>query len=550
MASVNGINANEKSMSGVVEDPVGDVIDCTLLIADSIESQNIYAQDGLVDCSLFNNDFATVTLGNTATNQINLGAFEFLVDTIRNFTAALNLYLFATTTGIIYFATSASQIVFGSSTALISAFVPTAANHLTNKAYVDSVAGGGVSLNDPNVWTDINTFENGIECESYYTEGFLTTHDMNIYPNLTNSGGKLTIGNFSGGRYIRLSPASIEIDSTTNLNFIAGADLNIETNNMNIEADGDLNVGTLISAGRTSLYSPAKTIIGNNMAESSTANTFSLITKLIGKDITIQGKSTSGSTSITNLATNINNTATDTITSTANASWLKNRYVYFDSATGGNSQINFNYYTYTTNPLIISSQVIASGGTATSLQGNLDTYCNAFRVWAPTALLGDGNGDVTINGANINLNGTNTNVNNNMIIQDAGRLWGTVSTGIMTLFNGNVCYNTNSTAIPCPDPASAPCGTTVIINFGKGNATTMALSTTIRDGFYFYLVNQSNFTCTLSSPTANIFGTGSVRGGQTTGLVGSNSQKRFQCCTFGSGTLNSTATNGWFAATF
>ena len=157
MATINGIIANEKSMSGVVESPIGDIVECQTLIADEIQTQNIYAQDGLQDCSLFNNDYATITLGNSATNLMNLGGFQFLVDTFRHINTALNLYLFPTTTGIINFATSASQIVFGSSTALVSAKVPTANNHLCNKLYVDSVIGADL-LPLSNTWTNVNKF--------------------------------------------------------------------------------------------------------------------------------------------------------------------------------------------------------------------------------------------------------------------------------------------------------------------------------------------------------------------------------------------------------
>lgn len=157
--SSNGTVSTAQSMNGLVEinanDIVADTIISDVLISDTIQSQNIYAQDGLVDCSLFNNDYATVSIGNTTTNLLNFGGFQFLVDTMRHITTALNLYLFPTSTGTINFATNASKILFGSSTALVSDKVPTANNHLANKLYVDS--GGGI-LSSDNVFTGTNKF--------------------------------------------------------------------------------------------------------------------------------------------------------------------------------------------------------------------------------------------------------------------------------------------------------------------------------------------------------------------------------------------------------
>jgi hypothetical protein len=534
MASVNGIVANEKSMSGVVESPIGDVIDCTLLIADSVESQNIYAQDGLVDCSLFNNDFATITLGNDATNLINLGAFQFLVDTIRHFNSTLNLYLFPTTTGIINFATSASQIVFGNSTALVSSKVPTSGNHLTNKTYVDSVAGGGVSLNDPNVWTDINTFEDGIECESYYTEGLNTSRDMNIYPNLTNSGGKLTLGNFSGGRYVRLAPTSVELVSTTNVE---------------IEADADLNISTLIPAGRASLYSPAKTIIGNNLAESSTANTFSLITKLIGKDITIQGKSTSGSTSITNLATNIINTATDIINTATIGFAMVARYITFNSATGGSSQIDLNFCTYTPDPSVVTSAIYASGGTSSSLSGTINPSCNTFTVSAPTLNLGNGNGVVDINGTNINLDSTNTYLNSYMYINtpNTSAIFLNLASGSYPIF-ANIPMITFAATATTMTFSNITMGMTYYYAYTRTTAATITLSDTVaRDGNYVYIINQANANVVISCASARIFGNSVTRGGVTSKTLTPNTNCKITCyMNLGGRMGNSTLTFGYF----
>ena len=53
------------------------------------------------------------------------------------------------------------------------------------------------------------------------------------------------------------------------------------------------------------------------------------------------------------------------------------RYITFNSASGGSSQIDLNFCTSTTNPSAVTSAIYASGGT-TTLTGNISVKGNTF----------------------------------------------------------------------------------------------------------------------------------------------------------------------------
>ena len=116
----------------------------------------------------------------------------------------------------------------------------------------------------------------------------------------------------------------------------------------------------------------------------------------------------------------------------------------------------------------------------------------------------------------------------------------------MVLFNGATTSNTGLTTLNSPNPSTDPAGTTIIIQYAKAANTTMALTGTARDGWYFYLVNQGQGTCTISFGQASIFGPGLTRGGTTSCSIASGGARYFRCVLFQNNTLNNTFTNGWF----
>lgn len=445
MATINGVIANEKSMSGVVESPIGDVIECQTLIADSVESQNIYAQDGLVDCSLFNNDFATITLGNSATNLMNLGAFQFLLDTIRHITSTLNLYLFPTTTGVINFATSASQILFGSSTALTSAFVPTASNHLTNKQYVDSVVGSNlIPLN--NTWTGTNTFSTPTNTPSF---------------KIDNTGG------------------FVELDFLTN-------PLNVTQK-----------TGKIIASATGGVNSTALSYSAND-------HTFyGELYQLISNLYPVRWGVYSGASSIGHkFNTNPSSVGTTTYTMTASGGTTPNT------------------------------------GTLTMTGATTDIACD-------NVIVGDGGGNVTINGAN-------TYLNSYMYINTptTSAIFLNLASGAYPVF-ANIPMITFAATATTMTFSNITQGMTYYYSYTRTTPATITLSDTIaRDGNYVYIINQANANVVISCASARLFGNSVTRGGVTSRTLTPNTACKITCYMDLGGRMgNSALTFGYFIQT-
>lgn len=489
MATVNGIISNEKSMSGVVESPIGDIIECTTLIADSVESQNIYAQDGLVDCSLFNNDYATVTLGNSATNLINLGAFQFLIDTIRHITSTLNLYLFPTTTGVINFATSASQILFGSSTALTSAFVPTANNHLTNKQYVDSVVGSNlIPLN--NTWTGLNTFASTALTQNMVLDSQTTSvSEIKFRTNTADPTMNTCRIRAASGTIVdrgRLSFFASGLESfTTNLIFWSTA------SNQSMLIDPSTTTGSVFVNFRTS-SSPSSTGV-------------------ITASITGSGGTTANTGTITMTGANLTMTSSNT---TFNSS-SNTQSVKINASTSGSASVD--YYTYTTNNTVRTASITTTGGTATALSGTMEIDAKILLMSAITTSF-----PVS---SNISL----YSVNSPYLFFDSSNKT-TVISGATTISNTNV-YDM-----------------LYIVPYSNGtqfNITLKGVATDVNSGNVFRIFNNGSVqvTITTSNSTSRLVGSAVSRNGVSLYTLASNACVRIQTVVAGSNPFNQTAAN-------
>ena len=308
--------------------------------------------------------------------------------------------------------------------------------------------------------------------------------------------------------------------------------------------------GTVADRGRFSFYASivewfasAVTFWSNTFSQSlfidlsNTVNTIGLRFRTAG-----------GTTPTSTIYATGTTTADSTITTTANASWLKNRDIYFDPASGGNSQINLNYYTYTTNPLIISSQIIASGGTATSLQGNLDTYCNAFRVWAPTVMIGNGNGVVDVNGTQMTLDATNTicngemTFNNNVLVQSGLTTIGGSAELRFTTTGGSYPMYTNLPIIGITNTTGGGTVTAVAWNTIQYGSTyyfsvnctgtwSYVLPSTIRPGNMCRVFNlgTGNVNLSVAGGAARMFGDGLLRTGNVSYTIAPLKGARIEC---------------------
>ena len=232
-----------------------------------------------------------------------------------------------------------------------------------------------------------------------------------------------------------------------------------------------------------------------------------------------------------------------------NLTSLKNRYVLFDSATGGSNQIDLNFYTFPSNPGTVTSAIYASGGTASSLSGTINASCNTFTVAAPTLNLGNGNGVVDINGTSINLDSTNTYLNSFMYINTANTsgIFLNLPTGSYPVF-----ANTPMTIIPATATtmtfSNITMGVTYYYAFNRTVAATISLSDTVsRDGNYVYVVNQSNFNVVISCASARLFGNSVTRGGVTSKTLTPNTACKITCCmNLGGRMANTSLQYGYF----
>jgi hypothetical protein len=312
--------------------------------------------------------------------------------------------------------------------------------------------------------------------------------------------------------------------------------------------------GTVADRGRFSFYASivewfasAVTFWSNTFSQSlfidlsNTVNTIGLRFRTAG-----------GTTPTSTIYATGTTTADSTITTTANASSFKNRYVLFDSATRASSQIDLNFYTYPTNPGVVTSAIYASGGTASSLSGTINASCDTFTVAAPTLNLGNGNGVVDINGTNINLDSTNTYLNSYMYINTPN-----TSAIFLNLASGSYPVLSNIPMITFPGTTTTitfsniTLGMTYYYAFTRTTAATISLSDTVaRDGNYMYIINQANANVVISCASARLFGNSVTRGGVTSRTLTPNTACKITCYMNLGGRMGNSSLNfGYFIQT-
>lgn len=236
----------------------------------------------------------------------------------------------------------------------------------------------------------------------------------------------------------------------------------------------------------------------------------------------------SGSTAVS--TTIGNGVAGGTILLNAPSTELRGSNIRFDSTYVASTDVNLNFYSSSFNPTVLAANITASGGTSLPLGGVLEFN---VRTLDNNAIL-------------YNVNSTTTTFNANVYIASSGALFGAGSAGNLILFNGDGCSNTGATTFNGLNPASSPTNAVLFVQFSKVAATTCNLSTTHRDGFVWYLVNQGQAACTVNYATAQIFGPGLTRGGATTCSIASGGARMFRSCIFPSGSIGGSFTNGWF----
>jgi hypothetical protein len=392
-----------------------------------------------------------------------------------------------------------------------------------------------------------------------------TSNTSQISSNITGSGGTATNNgnlNLTAGIITNVTPEFVVTKtSSSSMTVLPNNSSEVETQFNTNPSDPTMSTvrmvaasGTVADRGRFSFYASivewfasAVTFWSNTFSQSlfidlsNTVNTIGLRFRTAG-----------GTTPTSTIYATGTTTADSTITTTANASSFKNRYVLFDSATRASSQIDLNFYTYPTNPGVVTSAIYASGGTASSLSGTINASCDTFTVAAPTLNLGNGNGVVDINGTNINLDSTNTYLNSYMYINTPN-----TSAIFLNLASGSYPVLSNIPMITFPGTTTTitfsniTLGMTYYYAFTRTTAATISLSDTVaRDGNYMYIINQANANVVISCASARLFGNSVTRGGVTSRTLTPNTACKITCYMNLGGRMGNSSLNfGYFIQT-
>jgi hypothetical protein len=214
----------------------------------------------------------------------------------------------------------------------------------------------------------------------------------------------------------------------------------------------------------------------------------------------------------------------------------------------------------------LKAREIVLDATNIKLEGNING--TSTRITSTTTDISSTN--TTLSGTSTNitsvntiLSGTSTNITSSLInitgtttmlkstnIQVAGKVTSIFpgTTGLI-LFNGEVTHDTASATPGAPNPLTDPCGYTLIIRSTRTAATTVQFypADTVVDGFYCYVINQSNFSVALAYTWTNaqfqfktenrFFGPGITTSGASVVSISAGQGKMVQMCTFTSGTL-------------
>lgn len=361
MSNSNGYQTLTKSMNGIItlSDGSGTIIsDGTIqtvnLDVDNLNTQNITAPNLATASNVYNENTEDVNIG----SNCNLLTFRKLYTT----TSAGYQYLESneTSTPFAFMTNNSASITIGSNTSpIIGEYTCTSPTHLANKGYVDSVAGGGVSLSADNIWTGNNFFEN--------IGKNTTSNNLRLGYNM-GTGQQLFIGSATGEENVVIGIANqaITIGNGANRN----AALNICNSNNCVS---DIRIGSNTTFNGSIHLADTSTLAPHLYLGSAGG-----ITDISG-DLNINGPSLDVIMT-TNFGVNAPDTqffATSAIINTTpmykivSSSLSTGGCFSFDTSVAGTSTINF--LTNVADKNIATAKIVASGGTNAGT-GNLISY--------------------------------------------------------------------------------------------------------------------------------------------------------------------------------
>lgn len=194
MSSTIAQPSNMKSMNGIVtyDDGAGTVISGGVIVANSLNTQNLTAPDPTATSGLYATSTGTITIG-TSTSPV------IVSHTCANPTEVANkAYVDSVSSGGVTLAGTnvwTGQNTFDNYAPLCSTY-PSVDDNLANKLYVDNVAGtvGGALLADNNIWTGTNEFNNDVTLGGSSLGNIITLQgDITIGNNTSSPGPIVTL---------------------------------------------------------------------------------------------------------------------------------------------------------------------------------------------------------------------------------------------------------------------------------------------------------------------------------------------------------------------
>jgi hypothetical protein len=456
MSSTIAQPSNMKSMNGIVtyDDGAGTVISGGAITTSNLVSQSVTAPNIAEDSDVYVANTGDVRIGQNSSVLYLRDLYTTLVPGYHFLDTNV-----ATGTAFQLLTSVSAPITIGSNTApLIGEYVCTAANHLANKSYVDSVASGSVSLSGTNFWTGNNFFENLGKNN--------TSNNLRIGYNM-GTGQQLFIGSQTGDENVVIGIANQGITIGNGANRTAA--LNICNSNncvsdiriaSNTTFNGSIHIGdtsTLLPHLYLGSASGVTEIFGNLNISGPTIDVIATTTFGVNAPDTV-------------LFATASTRVVSPICKIESSSLSTGGCVSFDTSVSGTSTMNF--LTNATDKTTSTARIVGSGGTSAGT-GNLISYAAGNYFFN-----GDGTQSLRINPNATNavdlIWRANTSNPSQSSVTMRGESTGTLNDGNLTTYCGKSAVR-NSTGNFCAIVQSV--GTdTATINFKSSTANDVVSS--------------------------------------------------------------------------
>jgi hypothetical protein len=369
MSNTNGYNTLTKSMNGIITlaDGNGTVIEDGTITTGELNTQNISAPDPSANSTIYGSSTSLITIGN-----VNSTVICESVPTTAN-EVANKAYVDSVSGGSVTLGGTnvwTAQNTFNNYAPICST-APSGNTNLANKLYVDTVAGtaGSSLLASNNPWTGTNDFQNNVTLgKSNHSSTIYLKGECFIGDNANHPGKDTKI--YGEHIYLQGFTAIDMIGEFYFKNTVPLSILHINTNDASIPkiefqtntSNNSIVTSSIVASGGTTLNTGKIQINAGNILIGQDAHTNTVLitgevqigdnlnapaknTRIYGEELYLQG------------FTDVNVVSPNTIFRTTSGT----QSLQINTSGSGYSYLKF--YTYTSNPSIVTGQIFVSGGT-------------------------------------------------------------------------------------------------------------------------------------------------------------------------------------------